>query len=276
MKNYIKTGIIFLLLFSAIQINAQGVFNIRYKYEKGKTYFYRTITKAEGIATGGVQEMTSTFEQRIKTRMKIASFSSDKFEIILSLDSMYTKSSNSLSNEDNISNNESFLGKKVKLGYNISGKKISSAPVDNSEEGKKNLPKNSIIFQISDKQLKTGDIWNVTASDTSKYVDDGNMINTSETEYKVEGKVIKNGVEYLKISFIKNGKSEGSGTFQGETQISKSTSKLTGIICFDILKGIIFSIDISNTIDNTVNIPERDVTNIMKHSFKTSIVFSGN
>jgi len=274
MKKLIKIVVIISFLFPFYKLSAQETFNLKYKFEKGKTYLYRTISISEMSMDINGQEMSSKGESRTKTRMEIADISNEKIEIITSLDSMYSKYSNSMGGEDNIRNGEEYVGKKSKLIYSTLGKKLGIIEIDKStnEMGMPVAPRGALFIQLSEKPVKIGDEWNVANTDTNKFGEAGMSINKNEIIYKVEGKETKNGIEYLRISMKSNSKSEGSMSQGGMNAVSEGKAKTTGTILFDLSKGVIYSFDTESEGSNSTTYVEQNRTMPMTSKSKSTTI----
>jgi hypothetical protein len=269
MKDRIKIAIlIFILLVSSIQISAQNTFNLSYKFEKGKTYFYRITSVIEKTQNMMGQETINNIVSKSKIRMEAADVNPDNFSITTSFDSIYSKSSSSMGGDDAINNGEGAIGKKTKIIFNNYGKKLKTIEIDTvKSEGGMN-----IFTQLTNKPLKVGEVWTNVKSDTSKMGEDGNMITKSDTECKVESKENIGGVECLKISFKGNMKIEGAMTQQEMNIVLEGTGKTTGIIYFDLAKGLMKSTDTTTETNMTAVLPEQNITIPITQKTKTNIL----
>jgi hypothetical protein len=277
MKTSLKTVLfVFALLFTSMQIFAQDTYNLNYKFEKGKTYLYRATSSTDMVQNAMGQEVTAKIDSKSKLRFDIANSTPTQIEIISSLDSVYTVQSNSATGEDKISKGENIVGKKTKLIYNQFGKKLQKIVVDAVADDANNMGGGnaSILFQLSEKPVKAGDVWNVASVDTNKQGEDGKMIIKSDTEYKLEGKESFNGVECLKISLKAAMKLEGNMTQGGMNLLMEGTGKTTGAYYFDYAKGIILSIDSSTNIDLTVALPDQNMTIPVTQVIKAKVVLT--
>lgn len=274
MKTSLKSALfVFTLLFASMQIFAQDMYNMNFKFEKGKTYFYRTTANIETVQNMMGQEINVKIESKSKMRFDIADATPTQFDIITSFDSVYTKSSNPMGGEDNINKGEGIVGKKTKMIYNQFGKKLQKIAIDAISSGSDmtNMGSANILFQLSDKPVKTGDVWNVSNTDTTKTGEDGKMIIKSDTEYKLEGKEKVNGADCLKISFKATMKIEGNMTQQGMGIVMEGTGKTTGTYLFDYAKGLMVTTDSGTNIDMTAAIPDQNITIPITQTMKAKI-----
>jgi hypothetical protein len=274
MKTSLKSAlIVFALLFTSMQIFAQDTYNLNFKFEKGKTYFYRTTANIEVVQNMMGQEINIKVESKSKMRLDIADATASQFDIITSFDSVYSKSSDPMGGEDKISNGENIVGKKTKMIYNQFGKKLQKITIDAVAAGNDmtNMGNSNLLFQLSEKPVKTGDVWNVSSTDTTKTGEDGKMIIKSDTEYKLEGKEKVNGADCLKISFKAAMKIEGNMTQQGMSIVMEGTGKTTGTYFFDYAKGLMLTTDSGTNIDMTAAIPDQNITIPITQTMKAKV-----
>jgi hypothetical protein len=270
------TAFILFSFLTASALLAQDTYNLAYKYEKGKTYFSR-ITMGMDIAQSmSGQDFNIRMDSKSKLRMEITDVTSDKFEIISSIDSMYSKTSNPMGGDDIINNGEGMVGKKTKIVYDKFGKVIRKTEIDQlaktlnmnysgSSEG---------MFRLTEKQVKIGDTWAINDTNKMSMGETGGMNIITLCDCKLEGKETYNGKECLKISFVQkitmNGELSQAGMALGidETGYSK------GIIYYDIAKGLILSNDSAMEMNGTVSMGEQGMP--MSQKVKTSIVLLDN
>lgn len=270
MKNAQRiTIIIFALFISASQIFAQDTYNLTYKFEKGKTYFYRVTQKMDMVMNAMGQEMTQKSDVMSKLRMEITDVTPAIFEIISSIDSMHVKASGMQG--DTESNGEGIVGKKTKLIYNNFGKKIKTIEIDPivTTDGMTAAGGSALLMRLAEKPVKVGEVLTVNSIDTNKVGESGSMITKSDVEYKVEGKEVKNGVECVKLSYTGKVKTEGSMSMQGMDMVLEGTGKSTGFLFFNMAKGLIQAIDDDTTMDINMAMPAQNMTIPMNQKLKS-------
>ncbi len=267
--------VLFILIVSSVQIFSQETFNLSYKFEKGKTYFYRSVSDMDMNINAMGQEINTKSESKTKMRMEVADVTADKFEIINSVDSLYSKTGNPMG-EDVINNGENIVGKKTKMIFNNLGKKLKTIEIDPiiSAEGMNSSGAASLLLEITGKPVKAGDVWNIANTDTNKSGEAGSMITKSDIEYKVEGKENKNSVECVKLSFKGTLKIEGSMNQQGMDMVLEGTGKISGLIYFDTNKGLINSIDNLTDMNITIAIPAQNMTMPMIQKMKSTTILT--
>lgn len=278
MKKCINAAVVLLLLLSASRVFPQESFDLKYKFEKGKTYLYRTIYSSEISRDVNGQETISKGDGILKLRMAVVDVNNGKMEIITSRDSMYSKISNRMGGDDIINNGDEFVGKRAKLIYNIYGKKLDVVEMDSSKNamGTNVAPTSAMFLQLSDKPVKIGDEWTITTSDTNKLGETGLSTIKTESKYKAEGKEIINGAAYLKISVKVVSKSEISMSTQGMNMVSEGTNNTTGTILFDISGGMIYSYDTESDSNSVMTYVEQNRTIPTNQKAKSSVRYIGN
>lgn len=277
MKTSLKTALlVFALVFTSVQIFAQDMYNLSFKYEKGKTYFYRTNTNTETVQNMNGQENTFNSISKAKIKLDISDVTPTQLEMITSFDSLYTKTPNPQTGEDVINNGEGVVGKKTKMIYNIFGKKIKKIEIDAiTSSNNMNMGENAnLLVQLSEKPVKIGETWTITRTDTTKMGEDGKGIVKSDTEFKIDGKDKFNGAECLKISFKGTMKIEGSMTNSGYNMVIEGTGKTNGYLLFDYNKGILLSSNSGVDQNMTIAIPDVSMTIPMTQNIKSAVILT--
>jgi hypothetical protein len=261
--------IIFALLISSSQIFSQDTFNLNYKFEKGKTYFYRSTLSMDMSLNAMGQEMNGKTESKSKLKMEIADVTPAAIEIISSLDSMYSKTTGFQGDQEN--NGENFVGKKTKMIYNTQGKKIKTIEIDaiTGANGMSASGGTSLLMEIADRPVKIGEVWKMATIDTNTAGGTGKIISKSDSEYKAEGKENRNGIDCLKISFKASIKTEGNMNQMGMDMVMEGTGKSTGTIYFDLTKGVIYEVSSDANMDITMAIPAQNMTMPMVQKMKS-------
>lgn len=246
MKSIFK--IICMLFLSVSFLFGQESFSLKYKYENGKDYLYRTNLGMKSTQTFNGNSSGTTSDLYSITRYHISGIDNDKFTIVASLDSLYSKTETEIGGST-IDRGERTKGKKTgylidKYGTLIKKEDIDSLKGRNADS----YLSTRMIFQLPSKEVKQGDTWTAEMPDVI-LSPGGKFKSTTTTNYKLEGKEIINGTECLKISFdanlVYNGSTEAKANMNGEestvTISVDGKAKNKGVFYFDYNKGIIIS-----------------------------------
>ncbi len=271
MKTTLKTVVVLFAVIFTSSLMAQDSYKLNLKFEKGKTYFYRTTSNVESTQNVMGQEMSSTTDSKTKMRLEITDVTPAQFEVITSFDSVYSKTSSVQGEMEN--KGENVVGKKTKYVYDINGKRLNKIDIDKvASSGMGDLGGSSNIFyQMSDKNVKVGDTWSVNRIDTTSTGEEGKMIVKSDMNFKVDGKEKYNGSECLKISIDGKMKLEGAMAQGGMNIVLEGTGKVTGHFMYDIAKGLMTYTVNNADMDMNAAIPEQSLTIPITNKMKTKV-----
>ncbi len=277
MKLSIKTALmVFTLLFVSVQLFAQDTFDLKFKFEKGKTYFYRTSMTMDQTQNMMGQEMSTNTESKTKVRFDVTDVTPTQIELVTSIDSLYSKTGNPMGGEDIVSNGEGIVGKKTKMVYDVYGKKIKKIEVDAIQAagnaGLSGGNTSSLMYQLAEKPVKIGDTWAVSNQDTIKVGEDGKMITKADVTYKVDSK--ESGSDLVKVTFTGTTKVEGAMSQGGFNIVLEGTGKTTGSFLFDVVKGVMTTSDNVVNMDMTAAIPDQSITIPITQNMKSKTVLT--
>lgn len=270
MKTTFKTVIVlFALLFTTVNLMAQDSYNLKLKFEKGKTYFYRSTSNVESTQNVMGQEMSSSTNSKSKMRLEITDVTPAQFEVITSFDSVYSKTSSVQGEMEN--KGENVVGKKTKFVYDLFGKRLNKIEMDKiANSGMGDLGGSSNIFyEMTNKGVKVGDTWNVSRTDTTNTGEEGKMIVKSDMNFKVDGKEKFNGAECLKVSLNGTMKLEGAMAQGGFNIVLEGTGKINGHFMYDVAKGLMTYTENNADMDLNAAIPEQSLTIPITNKMKT-------
>ncbi len=277
MKLSIKTALlVFTLFFVSVQLFAQDTFDLKFKFEKGKTYFYRTSMTMDQTQNMMGQEMSTNTESKTKVRFDVTDVTPTQIELVTSIDSLYSKTGNPMGGEDIVSNGEGIVGKKTKMVYDVYGKKIKKIEVDAIQAagnaGLSGGNTSSLMYQLAEKPVKIGDTWAVSNQDTIKVGEDGKMITKADVTYKVDSK--ESGSDLVKVTFTGTTKVEGAMSQGGFNIVLEGTGKTTGSFLFDVVKGVMTTSDNVVNMDMTAAIPDQSITIPITQKMQSKTVLS--
>jgi len=265
-----------ILLFFSANLFAQDTYSLKYKFEKGKTYFYRMTNDNEVNQSVMGQEINLKSRSILKMRMEIADVANENIEIITSMDSVEFKSDNPMVGDAAGEAAKSIIGKKTKMIYDKFGKIVKKIEIDKfstpmnlsatgSSEG---------LFRLSSKPVKIGESWQNI--DTMKIAPggegSGNMLFIITSDLKLEGKEVYENIECLKISYSQVVKIEGSMSTQGNSVIINGTGKGIGYCLFDDKNGNFTKNIVNVDMNTTISLPEQNIEMPMTQNTKTSIL----
>jgi len=273
-----KTGkvvlsIFFILSFISMQIFAQDTYNLKYKFEKGKTFSYRILSSTSQKVTAMGQEVNTSIDAKAKMKLETAEVSAAGNEIIAAFDSFYTKTSIDITGAENIDNGAEIIGKRMKIIYDQYGKKIKKVEIDKIKSNQnQEFSKNTNIFiQLPEKPVKAGETWTNSNTDTTASDEANKMITKTDVEYKLEGREKYLGADCLKISFKGTLKIEGVAVQQNMNIVMEGTGKVAGVYFFNENKGTIIFIENIADVDVNAAIPDQGMTIPISNKSKSTV-----
>ncbi|RJP72957.1 MAG: hypothetical protein C4539_02455 [Ignavibacteriales bacterium] len=236
--------ILFVFSFSCI-ISAQSGYNLKYNFEKGKSYKYSSIT--DGTITQSMmgQEMKIGLESKIFLKMETEDVMGDQFSLLVSIDSGKVRTSMPMK-DTTISLNEN-EGKRTRIIVEKNGKVTKKEIVDTVMAGMEEMGSfgNEItkLVVLPDKEIKPGETWNNTSVD-SVVMMGGKILTTSNLDYTLAGKIDTLGYSCLVINFTGKTSSEGSAKIMGMDLFIEGNGKNSGKLYFAPAKGLIVFVDV--------------------------------
>lgn len=242
-----KIFFITLLAFLTGTINskAQENFKLEYKFETGKIYLYKDISK--GKITQEMMGQEDRTDIKSETVIKIVPESLASYRnnsLLVSVDTakitLITKKGDA--NPDL----SSLLGKRTRVIVTNLGritKKESFDPIrlkgmaENIDIGEM-IQFSSVVFP--ENEIKIGDKWKSSWQDTVEAMG-GKSVVESKFEYKLKGTEVKNNHSCLKISYEGKITSEGKGSMQGMEIYFEKENSIDGILYFDYANGLIIA-----------------------------------
>lgn len=230
-----------ILFFFLTQALSQETYKLEYKFEKGKTYYYRDV-----VTSKVTQEMMGT-ETRMDTKSElvhklVVDSVADNGDavIIASLDSARVSVQAKKLDTTMIVNE--VIGKRKKFLLSKFGEVLQKAMIDKIRIGSQmggDLSQESISFpKFTDKEFKIGDKWKSTSLDTIDMMGSKIGVKTNAS-YKIVKKEIKFNHECLKIEYDSETESEGKTNMYGVEMYLESSGDIEGVIYFDPAVGLI-------------------------------------
>lgn len=236
------TALVFVSLTSGLM--AQSGYNLKYNFEKGKTYHY--LNTADGAQTQEVmgREIKMSMNNNFSVKMLVDNVKDGNIEIIASLDSGTIVSKNPM--KDTTMSLEALKDKRSRISLNEYGKILNKEVLDKvgGFEGFGISQREYVKFAVlPGKEIKEGEPWNATTLDTMEIMGSGKIITSTSTTYTIVGKENLQGHDCLKLAYTSEVKSNGSAEIQGMNFTMEGTGKMTGNSYFDPSRGIMVKID---------------------------------
>lgn len=234
-----------LLLFINFNIYTQEIFKPAYKFEKGKTYFYKDISKGKIVQEMMGQETRTDIAGETRIKFVVEDVTDDSLIILQgSIDSIYI---NLISKKDDqVLDLSDIVGKRMNYTINYIGKIITKKIIDPIKF--KNMPQGFEVNDIiqltlpvfSDKELKVGDKWKSSWIDTIDVMGT-KVVSQNSYTYKLAKQETKNGQKFLKITYDGKINSEGNTNMMGAELYFEKEVKSEGTVYFDYELGILIS-----------------------------------
>lgn len=250
------------LLFS-ITTHAQQAHDLTYKFEKGKTYFFKMVYEMDMTQSMMGQDMSIKMDTKMKYRFEVAESNSDKIEIISSVDSMESKSDSPLVTAESLDEaSKLIIGKKSKLIYDKAGKLIQKIEIDKLVSNMNFSVSSSTegLFRLSNKPVKIGESWQNVDSSKTKLGEKGELLSIIITDLVLEGAENYNGAECLKISFKQKATITGAISAEGNTVGMEGTINGNGTILFNEKTGMLLFSKQDMESNMTISMPEQNMT----------------
>lgn len=276
MKNVIIKSL-FVLSFVTISIfaNSQEAVMLKYNFVKGKTYILSSKLSTNVTQTMGPQE--------IKVENGIISNSDMQIEdvdnngnatslVTLKSASIHTKIP-AMNRDTTMNFND--LNEQRRVVFASTGKEISSITIT-PEKVMKMMSSASQFTRIQNlpgKSINTGEKWNDKLIDSTKANQQSpvNMAISTDMEYSLVGKEVKDGVELLKISFSGAITITGKGNMQGMDLFVEGTGKSEGFSYFNPKTSLVVNTESNTEMDMSIAVSgQQNMTMPMTQSIKIS------
>jgi hypothetical protein len=218
---------------------------LEYKFETGKTYLYKDISK--GKITQEMMGQEDRTDIKSETVIKIVPESLEtngNNRLLVSVDTAKIKL---ISKKGDVNPDFSgFIGKRTRVIVTNLGRIIKKESVDpirlkgmaeNIDMGEM-IEFSSVLFP--ENEINIGDKWKSSWQDTVETMG-GKSVAESKFEYKLKGTEVKNNHSCLKISYEGKITSEGKGSMQGVEIYFEKENSIDGILFFDYVNGLIIA-----------------------------------
>lgn len=237
---------IVLLSVAAIGMNAHGQekYSLTYKFEKGKSYSYKTDMNLESVNEINGNEMKVTFNGYFTGVYTVESVAPNG-----DISCLYTLTDMKMHTvgmgADTTITLPAEARDTTRIFYAGNGKLISSDPLDTAASKKKtgmfsNLS-NSKLFELPKTPVAIGETWTDSRTDTTD-MGSGQMITITKTDYTLVGKEEVNGHQCLRFDYKGSSETTGKMTQMGMEMFLEGTGEPHGSAWFDTELGLVIKV----------------------------------
>jgi hypothetical protein len=223
----------------SLQSFAQDTQSLEYKFKKGKTYLYSTVSTDIMTQEMGGQEMKFSGSSWFTLRALVDDVKDGAAVLIVSADSAVTRSKSPM--RDTTMAKTNLIGKRMRVTLSKSGDILSREVIDSVQSPgqiRGGAQRELLTFlTLPTKPVKTGDKWNTTKTDTVDQMG-GKIFTTNLFEFTLAGKEQKLGHDCLKILFTGKTTTNGNMKMQGMELFVEGGGKISGTFYFDSGKGL--------------------------------------
>jgi hypothetical protein len=232
-------ALLFCVVFIGAQSSAQDSHALEYKFAKGKTYLYSSVTTSNMTQEMGGQEMKFSSAGNFTFRALTEDVKDGKTILIVSADSAVSRTKNPMRDTTMVMAN--LIGKRMRVTLSKSGEVLSRQIVDSVEMSGQMMgaaQRELLTFlTLPAKPVKTGEKWTTTKTDTVEQMG-GKIISSTQFEFAIAGKEKKLGHDCLKIPFTGKTTTNGNMKMQGMELFVEGGGKISGTFYFDSGKGL--------------------------------------
>lgn len=275
----ITVGAVVICLLAGLAVAAAGgPYKLAYRMKKGQRLNYRmTMTVDQSMEMQG-NEMNSNIDGTTALHIEVEEVGKEgNIAFIYALDSLRTHVK-SPQMDSTFRNPEELIGKRNRQTISALGKKLKSEVVDSVNLSgmlaQAGIGRQSSfqLIELPEKEVKIGDSWTTSQTDTSKQ---GNMkvVAAPSTTYTVAGEVDTLGFKCLRLTYKGTLKVKGEGTQMGMNLFFEGEGPVAGTAYFapteGLLVGVIYDLNLEATIALT---GQMSMTIPQSTSTKTAIV----
>lgn len=237
---------IILLSMATLGMNVQGQekYSLAYKFEKGKTYSYKTDMSMESVQEMMGNEMKVTFDGYFTGKYIVESIAANG-----DISCLYTLTDMKMHTVGMGADTTITLPDEAKdttrILYAGNGKLVSSDPLDTAAAKKKkgmfsNIS-NSKMFELPKNPVGPGETWTDNRTDTTD-MGTGQMITVTKTDYTVVGNEEVNGHKCLRIDYKGSSETTGKLNQMGMDMFIEGSGEPSGTAWFDTALGLLIKV----------------------------------
>jgi len=235
---------------------AQEKLTLNYKFKKGNTDRYQSVTSYSSKQIMAEQEINVSGTARTRSRMETENALPDGGAVLLySLEEMIV--SVKTMGMDTSMNQKDLIGKRSRITLNRFGKEISSEAIDSMDIMGLNIgvdfgaSTQQTFISLPENSVSIGEKWHFKLVDTTD-IGEGQMITKSDYTYTLSGKEVKNGHNCLKITFEASTDVGGKMNNMGMEMFIEGSGTIEGSVWFDSTLGKIIADETNSGMDISI------------------------
>jgi hypothetical protein len=239
---------------ASLAADAQELYTLQYKLEKGKVYRFADTTLVKSSQEMMGQEVKSTSTVLATTRLVPTEIRADGSTVLTVSPDVMSVSVKS-ARMDTTMVLQDAIGKRTRLTISKLGETIGRAVIDTvkfsgmaATAGRQDMVR---LHIMPSKPVKIGEKWTATKPDTSEAMG-GKMVTVSTGDFTLLSKEAKSGTECLKISYTGKLTISGKGSMNGADFFVEGTGTTSGTYFVDIATGMPVWEDSKYDVESTV------------------------
>ncbi len=268
---------ILLVIFWLSPARAQESYQLEYKFQKGKTYRFKSTTASDMTQEAMGREMKMTGGSDMIARAVIEDVLSDgSMVMVVSADTAVTRSKSPMSDTTMVLTN--IIGKRMRITVDKTGKVQTREVIDSVRyEGRGvvgRAPQREVMgfTNLPDKPVKMGEKWTISRADTLDMMG-GKTVTASDIEYTLVGSETKLGHDCLKIAFAGKTTTTGKMSSMGMEMFIEGDGKTSGTVFFDPKQGLPVLVESASDDERTMaTTGQQSMTMLMSSTSKSTQV----
>lgn len=270
---------LFLVALLAASALAQDSYRLEYKFQKGKTYRYRSVSAGNMTQEMMGKEMKMTNGSTMVTRTAVENVLPDgNIVLVASADSATIYSKSQMMDTTVVLN--TLIGKRTRIVLSKLGKVLSREIIDSVKQespfGGGNQRGMVTVTKLPDKEVKVGETWKDVLIDTIESMG-GKIYRMSTLQFTLSGKEDKLGHNCLKIDYSGTISDTGKMAMGGMELYLEGGGKIKGTMYFDPRLGVTVFDEMTSDTEETMAVTgQQNMTIPMSQSMKTTRVLLGD
>jgi hypothetical protein len=255
---------------------AAGTYKLAYRLQKGQRLKYQTMVSTQQSMEMMGQEMNTTIEGVSLMHIDVAEVDKNgNLTIVYALDSLRTHVKNPQI-DSTFRNPEGLLGKRTQQVISALGTKIRTTVLDTvalgGMMGQLAQQSNLNLVELPDKEVKSGDTWAHTTTDTIKQ-GEGKIIVSPKQTYKIGAEVDTLGYHCVRISYAGTTAIKGDGKNMGMNYFVEGEGPSSGTAYFAPKEGLLVAVTNNSDLEMTIALTgQMSMTIPQSTSTKVSVV----
>lgn len=255
----IGVGIVIISMLAGLAIAAAGSYKLAFRMKKGQRFNYKTTIKVDQSMEMMGREMTSAVEGATSLHVEIEEVGKGgDITFVYAVDSLRTHVKNDMMQMDStFKDPEGLIGKRTRITINAAGKKVNSVIVDSVQlsammmqiTGGRQTPFN--LLELPENEVKTGDSWTVTRTDTVSQ-GGGKIMVTPTMTYTVGAEVDTLGYKCVRLPYQGKTTLKGEGMQMGAKLFFDGEGPTTGVAYFAPTEGLFVAMVSDSDLELTI------------------------